>query len=112
MTPFASVAMLEKLALLKIAFCRAPAFKSTSSACLREVTSPAQSETSRVLVTSFNLAAVHTDLASPWYRSASSPTSRSPWAGLPPVPWLPASQTGARESEEHSGNYGRRILVQ
>src|SRR5438876_374416 len=28
MTPFASVAMLEKLALLKIAFCRAPAFRT------------------------------------------------------------------------------------
>src|SRR4029078_12929171 len=31
MTPFASVAMLEKLALLKIARCRAPAFRSASS---------------------------------------------------------------------------------
>jgi hypothetical protein len=31
-TPFASVAMLEKLALLKIARCRAPAFSSASSA--------------------------------------------------------------------------------
>jgi hypothetical protein len=36
--------MLEKLALLKIAFCRAPAFSSTSSACLRKVTSPGLSE--------------------------------------------------------------------
>src|SRR6266511_6233771 len=51
--------MLEKLALLKIAFCSAPAFSSTSSACLREVTSPAPSETPiRVLVTSFPLAMV------------------------------------------------------
>src|SRR6202035_229820 len=59
MTPFASVAMLEKLALLKIAFCRAPALSSTSSACLREVTSPAPSETPiRLLVTSFPLAMV------------------------------------------------------
>ena len=59
MTPFASVAMLEKLALLKIARCRAPAFSSTSSACLREVTSPAPSETPiLVLVTSFPLAMV------------------------------------------------------
>src|SRR6185295_1489015 len=32
MTPFASVAMLEKLALLKIARCRAPALSSVSSA--------------------------------------------------------------------------------
>src|SRR5450759_4986666 len=32
MTPFASVAMLEKLALLKIALCRAPAL-SSASAC-------------------------------------------------------------------------------
>ena len=39
MTPFASVAMLEKLALLKIAFCRAPAFSSSSSARLRAVLS-------------------------------------------------------------------------
>src|ERR1043166_3428990 len=45
MTPFASVAMLEKLALLKIARWRAPAFSNTSSACLRRVTSPAMSET-------------------------------------------------------------------
>src|SRR4029453_12803094 len=49
--------MLEKLALLKIAFCSAPAFSSTSSACLREVTSPAPSETP-ILVTSFPLAMV------------------------------------------------------
>src|SRR6202043_3412443 len=34
MTPFESVAMLEKLALLKIALCRAPALSSTSSARL------------------------------------------------------------------------------
>ena len=39
MTPFASVAMLEKLALLKIALCRAPALSSASSACLRAVLS-------------------------------------------------------------------------
>src|SRR3954447_4150095 len=31
MTPFSSVAMLEKFALLKIAFCKAPAFSRTSS---------------------------------------------------------------------------------
>src|ERR1017187_7206235 len=31
MTPFASVAMLEKLALLKIAFCKAPALSRASS---------------------------------------------------------------------------------
>src|ERR1700694_2952574 len=59
MTPFASVAMLEKLALLKIALCRAPAFRSTSSACLRKVTSPARSKTPiLVLVASFPLAMV------------------------------------------------------
>ena len=39
MTPFSSVAMLEKLALLKMAFCRAPALSSASSACLRAVLS-------------------------------------------------------------------------
>src|SRR5471032_845661 len=37
MTPFASVAMLEKLALLKIALCSAPAFSNAASACLRGV---------------------------------------------------------------------------
>src|SRR5665647_807366 len=35
MTPLASVAMLEKLALLKMAFWRAPALSKVSSACLR-----------------------------------------------------------------------------
>ena len=35
MTPFASVAMLEKLALLKMALCNAPALSSASSARLR-----------------------------------------------------------------------------
>ena len=39
MTPLASVAMLEKLALLKIALCSAPALSSASSACLRAVLS-------------------------------------------------------------------------
>jgi hypothetical protein len=39
MTPLASVAMLEKLALLKIALCRAPALSSASSARLRAVLS-------------------------------------------------------------------------
>src|ERR1700687_2281862 len=44
MTPFASVAMLEKLALLKIARCGAPALSSAASACLRKVP-PAPLET-------------------------------------------------------------------
>src|SRR5665647_3928733 len=44
-TPLASVAMLEKLALLKIAFCRAPAWSRASSANLR-VEWSAASETS------------------------------------------------------------------
>src|SRR5450759_3783145 len=39
MTPFASVAILEKLALLKIALCRAPALSNASSACWRSVIS-------------------------------------------------------------------------
>ena len=34
MTPFSSVAMLEKLALLKIAFCKAPALSNASSCAL------------------------------------------------------------------------------
>jgi hypothetical protein len=36
MTPFASVAMLEKLALLKMALCRAPVFRR-ASACRASV---------------------------------------------------------------------------
>ena len=36
-TPLASVAMLEKFALLKIAFCSAPAWSNASSANLRAV---------------------------------------------------------------------------
>jgi len=39
MTPLASVAMLDKLALLKMALCSAPALRSASSACLRAVLS-------------------------------------------------------------------------
>ena len=39
MTPLASVAMLEKLALLKIALCRAPALSRAASASLRAVLS-------------------------------------------------------------------------
>src|SRR5450631_4328106 len=43
MTPLASVAMLEKLALLKIALCRAPALSSASSAFWRtELSAPAE----------------------------------------------------------------------
>src|SRR5450755_4526743 len=41
MTPLASVAMLEKLALLKIARWSAPAFSSASSACPCKLTSAA-----------------------------------------------------------------------
>jgi hypothetical protein len=37
MTPFASVAMLEKLALLKIALCRAPILAAVSSFLLNTV---------------------------------------------------------------------------
>src|SRR4029453_17891456 len=93
------------LALLKIAFCSAPAFSSTSSACLREVTSPAPSETPiRVLVTSFPLAMVlhygnlycpvRTELAS---RSPISSTPRPPWAGYPQS--YSASRRGAGRFE-------------
>src|SRR5450631_273078 len=42
MTPFASVAMLEKLALLKIALCRAPVF-SRDSACRTSILASAAS---------------------------------------------------------------------
>src|ERR1041385_8854668 len=37
MTPFSSVAMLEKLALLKIAFCRAPAFRPLSCSDMERI---------------------------------------------------------------------------
>jgi hypothetical protein len=50
MTPLASVAMLEKLALLKIALCRAPAWSSASSASLRAVLSAALVMPIRVLL--------------------------------------------------------------
>src|SRR5437016_4118213 len=103
MTPFASVAMLEKLALLKIAFCRAPAFSSTSSACLRELTSPVPSETPiRVLVTSFPLAMVLppvtcTALCVPHWRLVRSVQhhDRHGRASLN-LPRLPADRSGLR----------------
>src|SRR5450759_4841083 len=56
MTPLASVAMLEKLALLKIARCRAPALSSVSSACWRAVL-PSGTPI-RILVSSFPLVIV------------------------------------------------------
>src|SRR5476649_1546648 len=56
MTPFASVAMLEKLALLKIARCRAaPALSNASSGCLGAVLSVPPVTSIRVLITSFPL---------------------------------------------------------
>src|SRR5665213_90006 len=55
MTPLASVAMLEKLALLKIALCSAPALSSASSACLRVILSVPSKTLIRVLVSSFPL---------------------------------------------------------
>src|ERR1019366_5552025 len=55
MTPFASVAMLEKLALLKIALCKAPALSSASSACLCAVLSVLSDTRTRALVTSLSL---------------------------------------------------------
>src|SRR5665647_2771841 len=58
MTPFASVAMHEKLALLKIARCRAPALSSASSACLRAVLSVPQDTPIRALASSFTLVIV------------------------------------------------------
>src|ERR1035441_10860953 len=58
MTPLARVAMLEKLALLKIALCRAPALSSASSACWRAVLSEPAEIPIRVLVTSFRVVIV------------------------------------------------------
>src|SRR5665647_271773 len=59
MTPLASVAMLEKLALLKIALCRAPALSSASSACLRAVLSWPSERAIRVHVSLFPLFIAH-----------------------------------------------------
>src|SRR5688572_11478322 len=53
MTPLASVAMLEKLALLKIAFCRAPALSSVSSACSLDVALASLKGALRVLAVPF-----------------------------------------------------------
>src|SRR5688572_30164515 len=53
MTPLASVAMLEKFALLKIARCRAPALSSVSSACILEVASAPSTGAFRVLAVPF-----------------------------------------------------------
>ena len=50
MTPFASVAMLEKFALLKIALCNAPAFSSAAFACLRRLSAPARADTDGLAV--------------------------------------------------------------
>src|SRR5476651_1215722 len=58
MTPLASVAMLEKLALLKIALCRAPALSSVSSACWRAVLLVPSETPILVLVSSFPLVIV------------------------------------------------------
>src|SRR5450759_5890058 len=58
MTPFASVAMLEKLALLKIALCRAPALSSVSSACWHAVLLVPSETPILVLVSSFPLVIV------------------------------------------------------
>ena len=48
MTPLASVAMLEKLALLKIALCSAPALSSVSFSSLRAVLSAGSGTPTRV----------------------------------------------------------------
>src|SRR5665213_1906061 len=53
MTPLASVAMLEKLALLKIALCRAPALINASSASLPAVLSAPSETPISVLVSAF-----------------------------------------------------------
>jgi hypothetical protein len=58
MTPFASVAILEKLALLKIARCRAPALSSVSSDRLGVVLWVSSATPIRVLVASFLLVMV------------------------------------------------------
>src|ERR1017187_10216120 len=71
MTPFASVAMLEKLALLKIARCRAPAFSSAAFAFLRKVRSPAPSEDAGPgLVACFPLATVLAPVTDAHFRTS------------------------------------------
>src|SRR5450432_1433554 len=64
MTPFASVAILEKLALLKIARCRAPALSNASSASLRAVLSVPSAVSISVLVSPLLLVMVEMVLPS------------------------------------------------
>src|SRR6185437_12063919 len=101
MTLLASVAMLEKLALLKIARCRAPALSNASSACLREVTSPAPLEDanprSRHVLACFSLLIIHTDQFLRWLPNTSyriltyrhSPDAQGDGVMVPllPLPW-------------------------
>src|SRR3989338_6094756 len=53
MTPFASVAMLEKLALLTIALCRAPALSSASLCCTSMLAASMPAAWSRAAESSF-----------------------------------------------------------
>jgi hypothetical protein len=77
--------MLEKLALLKIARCSAPAFSSTSSACLRRVTSPVLSKTP-ILVESATFVMVSRSVLMPAPVDMGDPIARLP------VQFWPASQ--------------------
>ncbi len=73
MTPLASVAMLEKLALSKIAFCSAPASSSASSARLLEVLSVPVGAPTRV---SLSVRALSTQDPASRFQSIGYP----PWA--------------------------------
>src|ERR1700694_6312193 len=102
MTPFASVAMLEKLALLKIARCRAPAFSSTSSACWRKI-APAPLDTPFLdLVASFPLAmgsplAVAWSVMMPCAQAAGRSATAHRKDTLSPEGALPLPRKGERE---------------
>src|ERR1700693_4298680 len=83
MTPFASAAILEKLALLKIALCRAPALSSAAFAFLRKVGSPAPLEDAGPgLVACFPLTTVLAPVSDAHFRTSDIPIHyRAPWNG-------------------------------
>src|ERR1700726_4860256 len=66
MTPLASVAMLEELALLKIALCRAPALSSASSACFGNAFALPSGTLVRVLVPSSPMSKLFLPVACAW----------------------------------------------
>src|SRR4030095_8692627 len=123
MTPFASVAMHEKLALLKIARCRAPALSSTSSACLREVASPALLETSIFVLASPSALIIGVASGNrcslPWVIAAADRSKTGPylfgrWVLLSPsnpTRWTHCHRCAIAQTQVGVALYGRRSAV-